>query len=88
MSSKAIGALAAAVVLSGGLAIAAPGSGAAGKPQAATALAYPPCSKTVTDHCIQLWQPSLRKAYPACAKIRPAGERAACIEKAFATTGK
>jgi hypothetical protein len=51
---------------------------------AATAsLDYPPCSKTVKDRCIQLWQPDLAKAYPKCAKVKASAARAACIESAY-----
>lgn len=50
---------------------------------AAAALEYPPCSKTVRDRCIQLWQADLGKAYPQCIKLKGPAERAACIEDAF-----
>ncbi|HUC60738.1 MAG TPA: hypothetical protein VMF53_02150 [Alphaproteobacteria bacterium] len=46
-------------------------------------LQYPPCSKSVKDRCIQLWQRDLAKTYPQCAKIKGADARAACIETAY-----
>jgi hypothetical protein len=46
-------------------------------------LDYPPCSKTVKDRCIQLWQPGLAKTYPQCNAIKGLGARAACIETAY-----
>ncbi|HKO09775.1 MAG TPA: hypothetical protein VJ487_18880 [Alphaproteobacteria bacterium] len=65
-------------------------SHAAAKPKAApeesapvTGLDYPPCSKTVKDQCIQLWQRNLSQAYPQCAKVKGATSRAACIENAY-----
>jgi hypothetical protein len=51
-------------------------------------LDYPPCSKTVTDRCIQLWQPDLAKTYPQCAKVKGQSARAACIETAYKETRK
>jgi len=48
-----------------------------------TGLDYPPCSKTVRDQCIQLWQRNLSQVYPQCAKIKGATSRAACIENAY-----
>lgn len=49
-------------------------------------MAYPPCSKTVKDQCIQLWQRNLSSAYPQCAKIKGSAARAACIEDAYKQT--
>jgi hypothetical protein len=48
-----------------------------------TGLDYPPCSKTVKDQCIQLWQKNLSQVYPQCAKVKGATSRAACIENAY-----
>ena len=48
----------------------------------ASSLAYPPCSKTVKDSCIQLWQRDLGKLYPQCSKVKNSIDRAACIEGA------
>jgi hypothetical protein len=50
-------------------------------------LDYPPCSKTVKDQCIQLWQKNLVKAYPECAKVKGATNKAACIETAYKKQG-
>ena len=52
-------------------------------PAETASLDYPPCSKTVKDRCIQLWQPDLSKSYPQCAKIKGSNARAACIESAY-----
>jgi len=49
----------------------------------AVGLAYPPCSRTVKDQCIQLWQRNLSTVYPQCAKIKSTVSRAACIEDAY-----
>lgn len=56
---------------------------AAGAPAGTADLEYPPCSKTVKDHCIQLWQRSLGKAYPQCVTLKNGEAKAACIEAAF-----
>lgn len=45
-----------------------------------SALKYPPCSRTVTDQCIQIHQRGIDKAYPQCAKIKNSVDKAACIE--------
>ena len=50
---------------------------------AATGLEYPPCSRTVKDQCIQLWQRNLSKAYPQCSKVKGSASKAACIEDAY-----
>jgi hypothetical protein len=52
-------------------------------PAETASLDYPPCSKTVKDRCIQLWQPNLAKTYPQCAKVKGSTARAACIESAY-----
>ncbi len=49
-------------------------------------LDYPPCSRAVKDHCIQLWQRNLAKAYPQCSSVKGADRRAACIEDAYKQT--
>lgn len=48
-----------------------------------TGLDYPPCSRTVRDQCIQLWQRNLSTAYPQCSKVRDTVSRASCIEDAY-----
>ena len=48
-----------------------------------TGLEYPPCSRTLRDQCIQLWQTNLSKVYPQCSRLRGSASRAACIEDAY-----
>ena len=52
-------------------------------PAPVAGLAYPPCSRTVKDQCIQLWQRNLSGVYPQCSKVKGTEARAACIEDAY-----